>query len=448
MRLIAAIIVNISQTQNKLLLWIKTKINKAKYMVVIGNLSLNQRPDERAAGTVTISGLTGKAFARFYSAIPSPESKRIYTSCLRHYMNFIKLESTDQLISKDIELLEQSLINYIDYQKEQGLSASVIRVRVAAIKLFYQMNKVELAWKIVSKTIGETKKLKDRPYTTDEIHRVLDNADIRGKVIVLLLTSTGMRIGAIPELKYGNLQKVDKYGIYQITVYEGSGSEYVTFCTPECARSIDDYLEYRKRYGENITIESPLIREQFDRKEAVRDFGKAGEARCIKVAGLEDNLRRLLIDAGLIDGANKYSERTVHYYRVRHPIKRAHGFRKFFDTECTKGGVHPLYIELLEGHNIALKGSYFRPTVQDLLEGNDRMLGYVSAIDRLTIYEEQRLKIKVRNLQEENSELQASNTRIKELEERQQQYERALQSFIDSGMVKPSYPAPLPSADS
>lgn len=69
MRLIAAIIVNISQTQNKLLLWIKTKINKAKYMVVIDNLSLNQRPDERAAGTVTISGLTGKAFARFYSAI-------------------------------------------------------------------------------------------------------------------------------------------------------------------------------------------------------------------------------------------------------------------------------------------------------------------------------------------------------------------------------------------
>ncbi|RPJ25713.1 MAG: hypothetical protein EHM25_04370 [Nitrosopumilales archaeon] len=65
-----------------------------------------------------------------------------------------------------------------------------------------------------------------------------------------------MRVGAIPLLRVRNLEKVNLiqgYGeIYKITVYENDEEEYVTYCTPECVKTIDDYLDMRRRYGEKI----------------------------------------------------------------------------------------------------------------------------------------------------------------------------------------------------
>jgi hypothetical protein len=73
-----------------------------------------------------------------------------------------------------------------------------------------------------------------------------------------------MRVDAIPFLKVRNLGRIDKYSLYKITVYENEDEEYITFCTPECAKVIDSYLEFRQRHGERIKEDSPLIREEFD----------------------------------------------------------------------------------------------------------------------------------------------------------------------------------------
>jgi integrase len=48
---------------------------------------------------------------------------------------------------------------------------------------------------------------RDRPYTVDEIRKMLSVCPRpRERVIILLLTSTGMRIGAIHNLKIGDIQ--------------------------------------------------------------------------------------------------------------------------------------------------------------------------------------------------------------------------------------------------
>ncbi|MFZ0555567.1 MAG: hypothetical protein WAM26_09765 [Nitrososphaeraceae archaeon] len=72
-----------------------------------------------------------------------------------------------------------------------------------------------------------------------------------------------------------------------------------------------------------------------------------------------------------------------------------HGFRKYFDTTCTSNGMDKLYVEVCMGHDIGLKGSYYKPTWQEVLEGNDRMQGYVSVINDLTLDEENRLRKQV-----------------------------------------------------
>lgn len=49
------------------------------------------------------------------------------------------------------------------------------------------------------------------------------------------LASTGIRIGAIPDLQLKHLKKIPEYNLYQITIYEGTKEEHFTFTTPEAA---------------------------------------------------------------------------------------------------------------------------------------------------------------------------------------------------------------------
>lgn len=397
----------------------------------------------------------GNHYSRFYAAIPSAASRQVYANSLKHYLRFLAYETPERLIGQDIDIIEDQVISYIKSQKEVGLSSGIIRVRLAAIKLFYDMNKVVLSWRIINKTIGEqTKKFKDRPYKSDEIRIILDKADIRLKVMVLILSSSGVRIGALPDMRIGNLHRIEKFGIYQITVYEGTNFEYEAFCTPECTLAIDDYLAYRKRYGETLDSDSPLIRDAFDRDIAIKEFGESQavvRGKRLGVTGMGDILRRALIDSGLLE--TKYVVNT-NIRRIRHQIKRAHGFRKFYDTECTKAGVHPLYIELLMGHNIALKGSYFKPTMTDLLEGNDRMRGYISAIDALTINDEYRLRKEVVDLQEKvkdapklemlmhssiekDLKIEAVLKELKEVRQQQKTQQEFMDQYYKGELVKP-----------
>jgi hypothetical protein len=93
------------------------------------------------------------------------------------------------------------------------------------------------------------------------------------RLILLILSSTGCRIGALPSLKLGNLTKIPEHEIYSIVFYEGTNNEYYTFTTRECSLTgIDNYLLYRQRCSEKLLFkgqkwepeDTPLIRLQFD----------------------------------------------------------------------------------------------------------------------------------------------------------------------------------------
>ena len=84
--------------------------------------------------------------------------------------------------------------------------------------------------------------------------------------------------------------------------------------------------------------------------------------------------------------------------------------------------MNPLYSEYVMGHRSGLTKSYFKPTDQELLEGNDKALGYVAAINDLTINEENRLTKKVNELQLKNDQIvELERQHRKELENVQNQ---------------------------
>src|SRR5215207_9046704 len=97
---------------------------------------------------------------------------------------------------------------------------------MAIIRKFYDT--VELKWKKIKSYIGKGKdKLnkKDRPYTRVKISKMLEKADQRGRIAILLMSSSGIQVGALLHLKIRDLQRIEKYNLYKIIVYENEDEE-------------------------------------------------------------------------------------------------------------------------------------------------------------------------------------------------------------------------------
>src|SRR6476620_9907624 len=126
--------------------------------------------------------------------------------------------------------------------KKEGKSHGAIHNYVSMILSFYKINDVILNTTKVSRFMPEQRRVKKhRGYTHEEISKMLEIADERMRVVILLLSSTGMRIGAIPPLR---IKDIDEN---KITVYENAKEEYFTFITPECKNAIDSYIDMRSR---------------------------------------------------------------------------------------------------------------------------------------------------------------------------------------------------------
>jgi integrase len=186
--------------------------------------------------------LSGNAYDNFVNTIKSEVTLECYNNAIKRFMLYLNITDVNNLLilSKDPLEIQQKIINYILYlKKDKGLSAVSIAQYIACIIHFYAMNDVTLNRKKIGRYIPEhIRKQKDRAYTIQEISRLLEFCDLRNRAIVLLFASTGMRIGAVPALRLEHLTKIEKYNLYQFTVYAGYKEEYICFCTPECAKAI------------------------------------------------------------------------------------------------------------------------------------------------------------------------------------------------------------------
>jgi integrase len=250
------------------------------------------------------------------------------------------------------------------------------------------MNDVVLNWRKISMYLGENiKVVKDRCYTTVEIQRLVSCCSEERMRAVVLLASTGMRVGALPPLKMKHLTKIDEYNLFQITLYENTKEEHYCFCTPECASSMQNYFTFRENCGERLCTESPLIREQFDRE----NLGRIRSPRHVSLDTIANNLVTVINKSGI--QKRKPKTETEVAGRERKDVAGAHGFRKFVETNMIRSKINPEAREMLLGHSIGLGNSYYRPHHDELLQE------YLNCVDSLTINDENRLKRKVETLQ-------------------------------------------------
>ncbi|HJU60199.1 MAG TPA: hypothetical protein VJ583_10635 [Nitrososphaeraceae archaeon] len=226
-------------------------------------------------------------YLNFINTCKTKITKSLYTSRLRYFMDFLGVKNyADLIINKDKKTIENDIKSFLVYlRKKRKIIYISANQYLNAVKKFYYINlDYELKWSLIKMYLGNDdtddenndynnsvtttieEEQEDRPYNRTEIQTMLKTAtDPRAKIVILLMSSSGIRIDGIPQLKLRNLTKIDKYNIYQINVYEKSRKyNYKTYCSPECSGVINSYLNYRKHAGENLNGNSSLIREQFN----------------------------------------------------------------------------------------------------------------------------------------------------------------------------------------
>jgi integrase len=345
-----------------------------------------------------------QAYRYFLDSLTTEATRKTYTFNLNQYCQHINVDDCTRLLDTSPSLAGAQIIEYIVDLKKKGRSFSRINSCVCAIMHFYIMNDVTLNRKKIARFMGEHKKVvRSEAYAREQIARMLSVSDERTKAIILLLSSTGIRIGAVPWLK-GKHFKPLQDGVSMITVYDG---DYFTFCTPEATKAIHEYMQYRERCGEKLGPESPIIREQFDRKDSL----KARYPKAMKLHNLWSLVNETITTAGV-----RVRERITEGMPIgqhRKQIPMAHGFRRFFNTALMNADVHPSFKKLLMGHSVQLDEVYYD-------KGSDKSRSklleeYCKAIDALTINEENRLRKKVEELTVEKSQMDRLESQVNEL---------------------------------
>ena len=138
-----------------------------------------------------------------------------------------------------------------------------------------------------------------------------------------------------------------------------------------------------------------MLRQEFDREDI---WQAANAVKPLTKFVIRKALTKILYASGLRTPLNVPQE-DKRKLNNRRPTAMSHGFRKFFDTNCTNSGMNPIYIEFCLGHSLkGVKDSYFLPqpdsngVYMDILEGHGKSPGYLDAIDALTINQENRLR--------------------------------------------------------
>ena len=295
------------------------------------------------------------------------------------------------------------ICDYTVFLKKK-FSPATVASYIAAVAKFYAMNDITtLNWKKIHSFQPEHEKVaEDRPYTHSEIKMLIEKTTQRNRAIILLMASAGLRVGAIPHLRMRDLEPNDKYQIYRINAYAKSRQKYFSFCTPECRKAIDVYLDFRRRWGERITDDTLLFRTEYDPQIS-------SKLRPISANTIKKFMWTLLRNVGLLEIPleSKIGQRNF--------VMMNHGFRKFFETNAFKAGMDHMYLRRLMGQKSGLEDAYLKLSEEELLEGDSKHVGYIGIIDQLMIDESQRLKKEVRTLKIDKDRMERLEKRMEQV---------------------------------
>jgi integrase len=250
----------------------------------------------------------------------------------------------------------------------EGVAHRTVRSYLFGVKKWFELSGVKVDWERIEFPSSAETSESDRSPSKEELKNLLNHASsARDRAAIMVLTSSGLRIGTMLSLKVGDVDFDSYPDVAKIKVERKRGRKFVgkrrgsqgrvffTWITEEAKKALKEYLEERRRAGETLTPDSPLFEDS------------QGQGKFVTVENFERVWYRLLKRAGLNEKSN------------RQYMLHVHTLRKYFRSNCV--GVDPSYRETWMGHKAGyLDDSYFRA------EEPLHLAEYRKAIPHLTIY--------------------------------------------------------------
>jgi integrase len=110
----------------------------------------------------------------------------------------------------------------------------------------------------------------------------------------------------------------------RITVYAGENEQYYSYITPEALKALQEWMDYRRQAGEQITPDSWVMRDLWD-TGFPSGGGFATVPKKLKSSGVKRLMERALWAQGL--------RKKLTSGKRRHEFSANHSFRKYFHIE-------------------------------------------------------------------------------------------------------------------
>jgi len=240
-----------------------------------------------------------------------------------------------------------------------GLSSHSINGYVNRMRQYFAYNDVVLDKSVFRVKVGLPRVVgpDDRAPTVEEIRQMLAWGKLRTKVLILVLASSGMRLGEAIRLKVKDIDFNSRPVKVRLSpkVASKTGEPRTVYISDEAAEYLRRYLSHRISNGEAWVFPS-----------------EADENRHMS----EDRAWRTIIECVEKAGLGKEKETTIHGRRRIHP----HSFRKFFFSKVV-GIIGETAAHAMMGHGSYLK-TYYKRTEEE------RARDYLKCIPHLTIFSE------------------------------------------------------------
>jgi len=161
-----------------------------------------------------------------YDGLTSSYTKNTYRNAFNHFIKItVKNDILRVLLETKQSVVESKIIDHIKYFNEvQHLGYLSIQTHLSGILRFFAMNDYHLHTKKIRKFLPEDVAedgITDRPNSVTEIEEILSKCkgDYRCTAAFLIMATTGIRIGGLRELHYGDIKKIDEFGLYLLWIY-------------------------------------------------------------------------------------------------------------------------------------------------------------------------------------------------------------------------------------
>jgi len=387
----------------------------------------------------------------------SERTYRNYLIGINSFMSVLEISDLDGVIAQikageadSIALLKDYVDHFVPSQinGKWKIKRKTLRLYVAGLKRLLRTNDVRIYSEDVRELLPRTvRQPKGEGPRKDRMMKLLQNVSLRGKIILTLASGSGLRMGTIVKLQIRDLfpnypdlndpnsqQKELLLKVPYATEIDGEPVRkmkgaltedpriFYGFVTPQATQLITWYLDERKRSGEHLTLDSPLL--TLDKIDGVH--GK-GPGDFLTYDSAWRAIRKGLKKSGLV---TRKHERNKFY---------PHSFRAYFRTALLHAGVSQTYAEMLMAHEGGyLQDRYIFTEIDKLREA------YVKALPHLELKERAiaELDHEVNKLRRENEELRSKierrrkedDKRIADLERRIIAWEKErpmIQAFLE-----------------